>query len=41
MVVSPNTVESYRARIKQKLGLKSGGELMRYAIRHAQDRGLL
>ena len=41
MVVSPNTVESYRARIKQKLGLKSAGELTRYAIRHAQDRGLL
>ena len=41
MVVSPNTVESYRARIKAKLGLKSGGDLTRYAIRHAQERGLL
>ncbi|MEO0557479.1 MAG: response regulator transcription factor [Bacteroidota bacterium] len=41
MVVSPNTVESYRARIKKKLGLKSGGDLTRYAIRHAQERGLL
>ena len=41
MVVSPNTVESYRARIKKKLGLASGGDLTRYAIRHAQERGLL
>lgn len=41
MVVSPNTVESYRARIKTKLGLRSGGDLTRYAIRHAQERGLL
>lgn len=41
MVVSPNTVESYRARIKKKLGLKSGGDLTRYAVRHAQERGLL
>jgi len=40
MVVSPNTVESYRARIKKKLGLKSGGDLTRFAIRHAQERGL-
>ena len=41
MVVSSNTVESYRARIKKKLGLSSAGDLTRYAIRHAQDRGLL
>ncbi|MDT0631929.1 response regulator transcription factor [Rubrivirga litoralis] len=41
MVVSPNTVESYRARIKKKLGLASGGDLTRYAIRHAQERGLM
>lgn len=41
MVVSPNTVESYRARIKKKLGLKTGSDLTRYAIRYAQERGLL
>lgn len=41
MGVSPNTIESYRARIKKKLGLASGGDLTRYAIRHAQERGLL
>jgi DNA-binding NarL/FixJ family response regulator len=41
MVVSPNTVESYRARIKKKLGLASGGDLTRYAIRYAQERDLL
>ncbi len=41
MVVSPNTVESYRAQIKRKLGLASGGDLARYAILHAHERGLL
>lgn len=41
MCVSPNTVESYRSRIKAKLGLDSGGELAVYAVRHAQERGLI
>jgi DNA-binding CsgD family transcriptional regulator len=31
--VSVKTVESYDARIKQKLGLQNAGELLREAVR--------
>ena len=41
MMISPNTVESYRSRLKGKLGLKDAGELLRYAMQHAQQEGLL
>lgn len=34
---SVKTVEAHREHIKSKLGLKSSGELLRYAIEHAQD----
>lgn len=34
------TVESYRARLKDKLKLNSGSELLQLAIRWSQDRGL-
>ncbi len=40
MLISPNTVESYRARIKEKLGLKEANELLRYAMQYAQRQGL-
>ncbi len=40
MAISPNTVESYRARLKAKLGLSSGAELTRFAMQHASDQGL-
>jgi DNA-binding NarL/FixJ family response regulator len=32
-----STVETYRARIKEKMNLKDGPELLRYAIRWAND----
>lgn len=35
--VSVKTVESYRARLKEKMNLRSGIELMRFAIRWATD----
>ena len=35
------TVETYRARIKEKLELKDGSELLQVAIRWNQDRGSL
>ena len=35
--VSVKTIETHRAHIKEKLGLKSGNELTLYAIRWAQD----
>jgi two-component system invasion response regulator UvrY len=34
MTVSPKTITTYRARILQKLGLRSNAELVRYAIEH-------
>ena len=40
MAISPNTVESYQARLKAKLGLSSGAELTRFAMEHAMQRGL-
>jgi len=35
--ISIKTVESYRARLKEKMNLRSGIELMRFAIRWAAD----
>lgn len=35
LCLSVKTVETHREHIKSKLGLKSGGELLRYAIEHA------
>jgi DNA-binding NarL/FixJ family response regulator len=35
--ISIKTVESYRARLKEKMNLRSGMELMRFAIRRAAD----
>ncbi|HEX7843420.1 MAG TPA: response regulator transcription factor [Kofleriaceae bacterium] len=35
--ISVKTVESYRARLKEKMNLKSGIELMRFAIRWATE----
>ncbi|MEM1126470.1 MAG: response regulator transcription factor [Bacteroidota bacterium] len=40
MHVSPHTVESYRARIKEKLGLEDGAALLHHAIRYAEQRSL-
>lgn len=39
--VSPKTVETYRGRIKEKLGLADSSELLHRAVRYAQDRGLI
>jgi len=39
--VSPKTIETYRGRIKQKLGLADSTELLHRAVRYAQDRGLV
>jgi DNA-binding NarL/FixJ family response regulator len=38
MSVSVKTVDAYRAHIKQKLGLRSGLELIRMAILHVQSQ---
>ncbi len=35
--VSIKTIESYRARLKEKMNLKSGTELLRFAVRWAED----
>lgn len=37
MHLSVKTVESYRARIKEKLGLSSGAELMQHAVRWVEE----
>lgn len=34
LTISPKTVSTYRARILEKLGLKSTAEIIRYAIEH-------
>ena len=39
--VSPKTVETYRGRIKDKLGLTDSTELLHRAVRYAQERGLI
>lgn len=35
--LSPHTVETYRANIKQKMGVTTGAELYRLAFLHSQD----
>ncbi len=39
MRVSPKTVETYRARIKEKLNLKSGADLLRHALQWVLEEG--
>lgn len=39
--LSPNTVETYRSNIKQKMGIASGSELYRAAFLHSQDESSL
>lgn len=39
--ISPNTVETYRTNIKQKMAVASGAELYRIAFLHAQGQGQL
>ncbi len=39
LCLSPNTVETYRSNIKQKMGIASGSELYRRAFLHFQDEG--
>ena len=39
--LSPNTVETYRANIKQKMGVTTGAELYRLAFLHSQDKASL
>jgi DNA-binding NarL/FixJ family response regulator len=34
LALSDKTISTYRARILEKIGLKSNAELMRYALRH-------
>jgi DNA-binding NarL/FixJ family response regulator len=36
--VSIKTIESYRARLKDKMNLRSGTELVRFAVRWAEER---
>ncbi len=38
--ISPRTVDSHRAHIKKKLGLKDGGELVRHAVRWVESGAL-
>ena len=38
--LSPKTVEAHRANIKRKLNLKSGSELIRYAVRWTETQKL-
>ena len=37
--ISVKTVESYRARLKEKINLRSGAELVRFAVRWTESRG--
>lgn len=37
LCLSPNTVETYRSNIKQKMGISSGAELYRIAFLHSRD----
>ena len=39
LAISVKTVESYRARLKEKLNLRSGTELVRFAVRWLESRG--
>lgn len=36
--VSIKTVETYRARLKEKMNLRTGTELVRFAVRWAEER---
>jgi DNA-binding NarL/FixJ family response regulator len=38
--VSVKTIDAHRAHIKEKLGLKSGNELVRFAVRWVENRNL-
>jgi DNA-binding NarL/FixJ family response regulator len=40
--ISVKTVETHRAKLRRKLALRTGAELMRYAVawRHAEGRGI-
>jgi DNA-binding CsgD family transcriptional regulator len=38
--VSIKTVQAYCARMKEKLNLHSGSELMREAVRHSEAQGV-
>ena len=38
--ISARTVEAHRAHIKEKLGLKSGNELVRFAVRWVENQNL-
>jgi DNA-binding NarL/FixJ family response regulator len=40
--ISVKTVETHRAKLRKKLALRTGAELMRYAVawRHAEGRGI-
>jgi DNA-binding NarL/FixJ family response regulator len=40
LFLSPKTVEAHRERIKEKLKLKSGSELLRYAVQFTLDHQL-
>ena len=37
LFLSTKTIETHREHIKAKLGLRSSGELLRYAIEHAME----
>ena len=37
LFISPNTVEAHREHIKEKLGVKSSADLLRFAIRNTPD----
>jgi DNA-binding CsgD family transcriptional regulator len=32
MVLSPNTVKTYRSRVMRKMGFKNNADLVRYAV---------
>jgi DNA-binding NarL/FixJ family response regulator len=39
MLISPKTVDTYRARIKEKLAVETYAELLQHAVRWAQEQG--